>query len=367
MKNFFRQTNKKFCNRCILNERLNSIGHSSPLKFRRYKRVCVKGLSGKGKKAGCCIIPLITLVVITFALFLPMLRKGSGSGGSLIISGGNGPQTLDIIKITGEISDSSAGLKSSNYNHAFICSKIDELINDESSSALMLYIDTPGGDIYETDELYGKIMKYKTSGRPVYSYLAETAASGGYYIASASTEIFANRNCITGSIGVTMGTLLDFSGFLEKNGIKTYNLNAGRNKSMGSMLDSPTEEQIKIFQSVLDDAYNNFVEVVMHGRGLTLEETVKLADGRIYTANQALENKLIDQISDYGSALGKISQSYLSDAIIREYIPAQPSFAERLLTVKSDAFQPSISSELLNITKSCGSRAGYYMNMNVNR
>lgn len=367
MKNFFRPNNKKSCERCILNDKLNSMYCGSPLKFRRYKKVCTKSIRGKSKKAGCCIVPFISLIVIAFAFFTSVMPGGSGSGGSVVISGGKGPHTLDILKITGEISDSSSGLKGSDYNHSFICSRLDELINDETSSALMLYIDTPGGDIYETDEVYTRIMKYKASGRPVYSYLAETAASGGYYIASASTEIFANRNCITGSIGVTMGTLLDFSGFLDKNGIKSYNLNAGRNKSMGSMLSAPTEEQIEIFQSVLDDAYDNFVEVVMYGRGLSREETISLADGRIYTANQALENRLIDQISDYSSTLGKISRSYLQDAVIREYIPAQPSFIDRLLSVKSSILNPGISSEILDITEKYSSRTGYYMDLKVNR
>lgn len=361
MNNPFSQ--KKTLSNDTVNNRFHSIRRSGPFHFRRYKKKYVR----KNNNIGCCFIPFISLIILTTAFFIAfsIFSSSDKSGNKIIISGGNGPDTLDIIKITGEISDSKSSLKSHEYNHSFVCSKLDNLINDNSSSALLLCIDTPGGAIYETDELYSKIMKYKNTGRPVYSYLAETAASGGYYIASCSTEIFANRNCITGSIGVTMGTLFDFSEFMSKNGVKVYNLNAGSNKSMGSMFSKPTDEQLKIYQSILDESYENFIKVVMDGRGLGREETLRLADGRIYTANQALENKLIDEISEYDNAVYKISNTYLKNATVREHVPAQPSFLDRLLVTSSTIFQTNISHEIIELDKTYGIKTGYYMNIKL--
>ena len=158
------------------------------------------------------------------------------------------------------------------YQHDFTINAIDSLIYDWNYKGLILYVDSPGGGVYESDELYYKIKEYqKKTGRPVYSYMASMATSGGYYISAPSDMIFANRNCWTGSIGVTIGTLYDLSGFLEKYGIDTVTITAGKNKSMGSVVDPLTDEQLEIFQSLVDEAYDQFVGIVAEGRNMEID------------------------------------------------------------------------------------------------
>ncbi|MCL1983564.1 MAG: signal peptide peptidase SppA [Clostridiales bacterium] len=190
------------------------------------------------------------------------------------------------------------------YQHSWTLGEIDRLIGDTNNRGLILFVDSPGGGVYECDELYFKIKKYKEkTGNPVYSSMASMAASGGYYISAPADKIFANRNCWTGSIGVTIGTMIDISGLLENYGVKTTTIASGKNKSMGSYFDPLTDEQEGILQSLVDEAYDQFAGIVAEGRGLDIEEVRKIADGRIYTAAQALDLGLVDVIGTYDDAV----------------------------------------------------------------
>jgi len=203
------------------------------------------------------------------------------------------------IKVVGEIGSSASIFLSSDqaYHHEWTLQTIDTLIEDERNQGIYLWLNTPGGGVYESDELYLKLMEYKEkTGRPIYTYMTKMAASGGYYVAAASDEIYANRNTWTGSIGVTLGTLLDISGLLDKYGVKTETITSGDNKAMGNMYEPLTEEQRAIYQSLVDDSYERFVAIVALGRGMTDAEARKVGDGRIFAASQALEAGLIDDI-----------------------------------------------------------------------
>lgn len=232
------------------------------------------------------------------------------------------------------------------YQHSFTIETIDELIDDPDNKGLIFFVNTPGGGVYESDELYFKIKEYQdTTGRPVYSYMGSTAASGGYYISAPADRILANRNCWTGSIGVTIGTLFDISGFLESYGVKTITITSGENKAMGSMVDPLTKEQQAIFQSLVDEAYEQFVGIVSEERNLDLEKTRELADGRIYTAKQALDLQLIDGICSYEEAIDDMKTTYeLQDCEVVDIHYIDDSFIGNLFSklplpdyTKSDA------------------------------
>ncbi|MBK5246515.1 MAG: signal peptide peptidase SppA, partial [Peptostreptococcaceae bacterium] len=181
--------------------------------------------------------------------------------------------------------------------------EIDKLISDKNNKGLILYVNSPGGGVYESDELYLKVKEYQqTTERPVYAYFGSMAASGGYYVSASADKIIANRNCWTGSIGVTIGTLFDFSQLLENYGVKSQTITSGPNKAMGSNYDELTPEQLAIFQGLIDEAYAQFTGIVAEGRGLDIDTVKKIADGRIYTANQALDNGLIDKIASFDDA-----------------------------------------------------------------
>ena len=181
------------------------------------------------------------------------------------------------------------------YQHITTLDYIDNLMSDSDNKGLLLYVDSPGGTVYESEELYLKLKEYKEeTGRPIWDYMAHYAASGGYMISMASDKIYANPNTTTGSIGVIMSGF-DMTGLYEKLGIRYFSITSGDYKDSSQM----TEEQMAIYQGQVDEYYNKFVGIVAEGRGMD-EGTVRaLADGRVYTANQALEKGLIDEISLY--------------------------------------------------------------------
>ena len=196
------------------------------------------------------------------------------------------------------------------------------MMENNKNKGLMLYIETPGGGVSESDELYLKIREYQgTTGRPVMAYLGSQATSGGYYIAAPADRIIANRNCWTGSIGVTIGNIYDISGLLAKHGIGVTTITSGANKAMGDMTAPLTPEQKQILQSLVNEAYDQFVNIVAEGRGLDEAYVRTVADGRIYTAKQAKELQLIDSIVDtYDDAVDKMMYEFdLKDCEVYEF------------------------------------------------
>lgn len=216
----------------------------------------------------------------------------------------------------------------SGYQHQWTLDLIDKLIKDVNNKGLVVWVDSPGGGVYESDELYLAIKDYQaTTGRPVYSVMGSMAASGGYYISAPADKIIANRNTWTGSIGVTMGTYFDVSELLKTHGVKTVTITSGANKAMGSAYEPMTEEQLMIFKSLIDEAYEQFVGLVAEGRNLKPEQVKILADGRIYTAKQALDVGLIDDIGTMDEAILDMQKAYgLENCRVEElnYTQAMP-------------------------------------------
>ena len=292
---------------------------------------------------GCIIFAAILLFVIL--LTVGCNRAVDKFTGELLHDSGNqvsvdfGHDYIGTVHIEDTIDEYGSGL----YNHEYILNAIDAMIKDEKNRGLILYINTPGGSVYASDELYLKIMEYqKKTGRPVYSAMQSQATSGGYYISAPCDKIIANRNCWTGSIGVTLGTMIDISQLLENLGIETETITSGDNKAMGSETEAMTEEQREIFQGLVDEAYEQFVGIVAEGRDMTTEEVKQLADGRIYTAKQALNNGLIDQIGTYEEAIEDMKSVYsLENCKVEEFEPESSSNLSSLLGILSE--QKSLS------------------------
>lgn len=209
---------------------------------------------------------------------------------------------VGVLNIVGTIQANSSngisltGSDDSEYNHDLYMKYIDELEKSSNNKAILLYVDSPGGTVYESDELYLKLMEYKEkTKRPVYAYFASQACSGAYYISMAADKIYTNRNTWTGSIGVIV-SLTNYKKLYDKLGIKEIDITSGKNKSMGSGGLDLTDEQYDILQSLVDEAYDQFAGIVSEGRGLDLATVKKIADGRIYSAKQAKEKKLVDEI-----------------------------------------------------------------------
>ena len=198
---------------------------------------------------------------------------------------------LASIYINGVIQTENA-----EYNQKWLLQTISQLKNDKNNKGIVIIMNSPGGAVYEADEAYLAFQDYKTTGKPVYVYQEHLAASGGYYISCAANKIYANRNTLTGSIGVISGSSYDLTGLFDKLGIKSETIHSGKNKNMFSINEKVTDEQRKIMQSISDECYEQFTAIVSVNRNIPLSEVKKIADGRIYTANQALQNGLIDGI-----------------------------------------------------------------------
>lgn len=221
------------------------------------------------------------------------------------------------------------------YNHSSTISYIDQLMSDDYNTGILLFMDTPGGEVTAADELYLKLMEYKAyTGRKIYCYFGDQSCSGGYYIAMAADEIFANRNCWTGSIGVIV-SLMNMQGLYEKLGIEEINITSGANKAMGSSGEELTEQQREILQGLVDEAFDQFVSIVMDGRDMSEKKVRELADGRIYSAKQALQVDLIDGICTFDDYLGRIYEEMGDDIVIFEQPSDSYSFESLFASLQS--------------------------------
>lgn len=235
--------------------------------------------------------------------------------------------------IEGEI-----GVQSRSYNQTWLLSTIEHLTEDEKNIALIVYINSPGGSVYQTDEVYLALKKYKNTGRPIYVYQGELAASGGYYISCAGTKIYANRNTLTGSIGVIAGQTFEITKLLDNLGIKSETIHAGKNKNMGNYNEPLSDEQRAILQSVADECYEQFTLIVSNDRNIPLEKVQEIADGRIYTAKQAQELKLVDKVTSWDSMVDdlRINELNNSDCKIVEFkVPQSNSIMDILNYAKT--------------------------------
>lgn len=224
---------------------------------------------------------------------------------------------IAVVEVTGTIQEQTeTGMfdMATGYQHTTTLEYIDKLIADDYNKGIMLYVDSPGGAVYESEELYLKLQEYKEqTNRPIWNYMAHYAASGGYYVGMMSDVIYANPNTTTGSIGVIISGY-DMSGLYEKLGIKDVTITSGDNKAT-----TFTDEQIDIYQKIVDESYERFVEIVAAGRKMSEKEVKKLADGRIYSAKQAQEHGLIDEIGRYEDV-----QTKMSDAVGTDYFYSLP-------------------------------------------
>lgn len=231
---------------------------------------------------------------------------------------------IAVLHVEGVIEDSGE-----TYNQNWILDTIDELGRDRKNSGILLYINSPGGGVYQSDEVYLALEDYKHStGNRVWAYMGPLAASGGYYIACAADVIYANRNTLTGSIGVISATSVDLTELMKKYGIKMTTVTAGKNKNMLNINSPMTEEHRTIMQGIADEAYDQFTDIVSQSRNMKIEKVRVLADGRIYTAAQAEANGLIDYVDTYENTVDN-----MLDAIDEEGLSVKHFRFERKKTV----------------------------------
>ncbi len=179
-----------------------------------------------------------------------------------------------------------------------IVEEINDHAADPSIKAIIVRIDSPGGGVVASQEIYNAVLNARKTGKKkVVMSLGSVAASGGYYIAAAGDRIVANPGTLTGSIGVKM-EFANLEKLLEKIGVKGMVVKAGEYKDIGSPYREMSEPEKKLLQAVIDDVHSQFIEAVAKGRNLSEADVRAIADGRIFTGRQALQLKLVDQLGD---------------------------------------------------------------------
>ena len=191
---------------------------------------------------------------------------------------------IGIVDITGLISDSQ-----------YIVNQVKKFRKDKRIRGIILRIDSPGGAVGPSQEIYNEVLKTRESGKTIYASMGALAASGGYYIASAAERIFANPGTLTGSIGVIM-VFSNAQGLMKKIGLQPEIVKAGEYKDIGSPARAMTQKERNLLQSVVTDVHQQFIEAVASGRDISVAEVTKIADGRILTGRQAYSLNLVDQM-----------------------------------------------------------------------
>ncbi|MBI4683232.1 MAG: signal peptide peptidase SppA [Nitrospirae bacterium] len=217
-------------------------------------------------------IIIIMSLMLTFSHKIPMGEK------------------VAVIRVTGVIIDS-----------ADVIEELKEYSKDASVKAIVLRVDSPGGAVAPSQEIYEEILKIKGNKKVVVS-MGSVAASGGYYIAAPADKIVANAGTLTGSIGVIM-EIPNVSGLMQKIGMETQVVKSGKHKDIASVFRSLTPEEKQILQTVLDDVHNQFIMAVSDGRRMKFEDIKNIADGRIFTGRMAKNIGLVDELGNLQDAI----------------------------------------------------------------
>ena len=207
---------------------------------------------------------------------------------------------IAVIDVKGTITGETDSFGTSIANSATIVKLIRAAAKDDSVKAIIVDLDTPGGEVTASDEIYHEL---KICGKPVVAMMNTLAASGGYYVACAADQIVANKFTMTGSIGVIISTV-DVSALLDWAKVKPEFYTSGKMKAMLNPALPTSEEEAKVVQTLVMDAYNEFAGIVAEARKIPLEKITKgeLGDGRVFDGEQALANGLVDEIGYFTAA-----------------------------------------------------------------
>jgi protease-4 len=272
------------------------------------------------KKVFFVILGLFLLLAVV-SIILMVLQKNMPMG-----------DRIALIRIEGLITDSKEATED-----------IKEYVKNPSIKAIVLRIDSPGGAVGPAQEIYEEVRKAAAKKKVIVS-MGSVAASGGYYVASPATKIIANPGTLTGSIGVIM-EIPNISGLMDKLGIRTEVVKSGRHKDIASIFRGIGKEEREILQGVLDNVHGQFIKAVAEGRNMLPSDVEKIADGRVFTGEQALKEGLIDELGDLEDAVQAAAKL---SGIKGE--PAIVSKKERFSLI--DLIREGVPKELTNITPS---------------
>ena len=220
------------------------------------------------------------------------VASGGGAWEENVVYSGDGNERIVQLYMEGPIADSDGFF--STFAVSDLISQLDQAMEDETVLGVVIRVNSPGGSVVLSDEIHNKIMELKELDMKVVVSMGEVAASGGYYIAAPADYIFASPFTITGSLGVIY-SIPNYEEAANKIGYSEESITSGNYKDIGNPLREMTESERDIFRDLVAEAYDRFVEVIATGRGMSEEDVRRIADGRIYSGNQAKKLGLIDE------------------------------------------------------------------------
>lgn len=232
-------------------------------------------------------VGVLALFVFTVWLLLAVTDDGLPGGAKVAVV-----EVEGVIGVSAERSLDSEG----------IVRTLGEYRDDPSVRAVVLRINSPGGVVAPTQEIFTAVRRLREAKKPVVASLGSVAASGGYYVAVAADRIYASPGTLTGSIGVVM-QLANLEGLLKKVGVEYVVVKAGAYKDVGNLARAMTPEERRILQALLDDVYDQFILAVADGRGLEPKDVRAFAEGRIYSGRQAHGLKMVDDLGGLEDAI----------------------------------------------------------------
>ncbi|UOQ92109.1 signal peptide peptidase SppA [Halobacillus shinanisalinarum] len=239
-----------------------------------------------------------------------------------IIERGSATKRIAQISLEGTIMNNPGSnpnpLGGGGYQHEQFIEKLETIKEDNSIKGVLLYVNSPGGGVYESAEIHDQLQEIKEAGKTIYVSMGGMAASGGYYISAPAHRIFASNETFTGSLGVIMQSI-NYQELANNFGVKFNTFKSGEFKDIMSPTKPMSDQERQIIQSLVDESYEEFVDVIAEGRNMPKDKVYDLADGRIYSGKQAVENGLVDEIGFQDDALNALQKEIGGDPQVIEY------------------------------------------------
>ncbi|WLR46653.1 signal peptide peptidase SppA [Halobacillus litoralis] len=246
-----------------------------------------------------------------------------------VVERGSGSKRIVELNLEGAIIDNPSTnpnpFGGGGYQHDRFMKKLEAIKEDASIKGVHLYVNSPGGGVYESAEIHDKLLEIKEAGKKIYVSMGNMAASGGYYVSAPADRIFASNDTFTGSLGVIMESI-NYQELANEYGVKFNTIKSGEFKDIMSPTKEMTEADREILQTLVDESYQQFVNVIVEGREMSESRVKELADGRIYSGKQAVENGLVDEIGFREDTLKALKKEIGGDPQVFQYKNTMGSF-----------------------------------------
>lgn len=252
-----------------------------------------------------------------------------------------------LVSLVGKFADKDGGLKEKRAHLTELkidgpiigsdlyMESIQRISEDGSCKGVLLRVDSPGGAVGASQEIFSALKSLKSKGIPIVVSQGNLAASGGYYVSLAGDKIFSNPGTLTGSIGVIL-QFPEASKLMAKVGLGLYTVKSGPLKDIGNYSRTPTPDELRFLQSVIDNTYNQFLDDIVASRKIARADLLKIADGRVMTGQQAKANGLVDTLGGYHEAQAYLAKLvHLDDKPVILHEPPSKTWVEHFMESKT--------------------------------